>query len=141
MASRFLKEVPKELIETLGRPRAAVAEVDLEAERFLVREGARKNAYTGKTYNSVDNIQEFFQARGVPASVPRAQPAQPPMRPQAPPRSKALAAGSTVIHPLYGKGTVVRREGDGENAKLTVSFQNHGLKKLVEKYAGLKTRE
>jgi DNA helicase-2/ATP-dependent DNA helicase PcrA len=140
-ASRFLKEIPAELTETLGRRQAEVAEVDLEAERFLVREGARKNAYTGKTYNSVDNIQEFFQARGVPASVPPAQPAPPPVRPQAPPRSKALAAGSTVIHPLYGKGTVVRREGDGENAKLTVSFPGHGLKKLVEKYAGLKTRE
>jgi DNA helicase-2/ATP-dependent DNA helicase PcrA len=141
MASRFLREIPAELIETLGRPRAEVAEVDLEAERFLVREGARKNAYTGKTYNSEDNIQEFFQARGVPASVPQAQPASPAVRPHGPVRSKGLAAGSTVIHPVYGKGTVVRREGDGENAKLTVSFQNHGLKKLVEKYAGLKTRE
>jgi len=32
----------------------------------------------------------------------------------------------------------VRREGEGDDAKLTVSFPGHGLKKLVEKYAGLK---
>jgi DNA helicase-2/ATP-dependent DNA helicase PcrA len=44
----------------------------------------------------------------------------------------------TVEHPKYGKGTVVRREGEGENAKITVNFPHHGLKKLVEKYAGLK---
>jgi DNA helicase-2/ATP-dependent DNA helicase PcrA len=31
----------------------------------------------------------------------------------------------------------VRREGDGEDAKLVVQFRNYGLKKLVEKYAGL----
>ena len=53
----------------------------------------------------------------------------------------ALAAGIAVVHPVYGTGTVVRREGDGENAKLTVSFPGIGLKKLMEKYAGLKIRE
>jgi DNA helicase-2/ATP-dependent DNA helicase PcrA len=43
-----------------------------------------------------------------------------------------------VEHPKYGTGTVVRREGDGDNAKITVNFPRYGLKKLVEKYAGLK---
>ena len=43
-----------------------------------------------------------------------------------------------VEHPKYGTGTVVRREGDGEDAKITVNFPRYGLKKLVEKYAGLK---
>jgi DNA helicase II / ATP-dependent DNA helicase PcrA len=42
------------------------------------------------------------------------------------------------VHPKYGTGTVVRREGEGDDAKLTIQFQNYGLKKLVEKYAGLK---
>ncbi len=40
-------------------------------------------------------------------------------------------------HPKYGGGTVLRREGEGEDAKLTVSFPGYGLKKLVEKYAGI----
>jgi DNA helicase-2/ATP-dependent DNA helicase PcrA len=44
----------------------------------------------------------------------------------------------TVEHPKYGIGTVVRREGEGEDAKLLISFQKYGLKKLVERYAGLK---
>jgi DNA helicase-2/ATP-dependent DNA helicase PcrA len=54
-----------------------------------------------------------------------------------PPR-KGARAGMTVEHPKYGTGTVVRREGDGEDAKITVNFPRYGLKKLLEKYAGLK---
>jgi DNA helicase-2/ATP-dependent DNA helicase PcrA len=42
-----------------------------------------------------------------------------------------------VIHPKYGEGTVYKREGDGEDAKITVQFPRYGLKKLVEKYAQL----
>ncbi len=55
--SRFLKEVPATLIENV---RGDQGHVDLYAERHLVRETAQKNLYTGKTYNSVDAIQQFF---------------------------------------------------------------------------------
>jgi DNA helicase-2/ATP-dependent DNA helicase PcrA len=46
-----------------------------------------------------------------------------------------------VQHPKYGRGIVLRREGDGEDAKLTISFQGHGLKKIVEKFAGIRIEE
>ena len=49
-----------------------------------------------------------------------------------------VRAGATVAHPKYGKGLVLRKEGDGDEAKITVSFPGHGLKKLVAKYASLK---
>jgi DNA helicase-2/ATP-dependent DNA helicase PcrA len=42
-----------------------------------------------------------------------------------------------VSHPKYGRGIVLRKEGDGDDAKLTVSFPGHGLKKLLAKFAGL----
>jgi DNA helicase II / ATP-dependent DNA helicase PcrA len=48
-----------------------------------------------------------------------------------------LRAGAIVSHPRYGKGTVVRREGDGDDAKLIINFSSHGLKKLIEKFAGI----
>jgi DNA helicase II / ATP-dependent DNA helicase PcrA len=47
----------------------------------------------------------------------------------------------SVNHPKYGRGTILRREGEGEDAKLTISFPGHGLKKIVEKYAGIKIDE
>jgi DNA helicase-2/ATP-dependent DNA helicase PcrA len=55
-----------------------------------------------------------------------------------PPVRKGARAGMTVEHPKYGTGTVVRREGEGDDAKITVNFPRYGLKKLIEKYAGLK---
>jgi DNA helicase-2/ATP-dependent DNA helicase PcrA len=45
--------------------------------------------------------------------------------------------GSYVRHAKYGRGLVLRREGSGDQTKLTVSFPGYGAKKLVEKYAGL----
>jgi DNA helicase II / ATP-dependent DNA helicase PcrA len=32
----------------------------------------------------------------------------------------------------------MRREGEGEDAKLTISFPGYGLKKIIEKFAGIK---
>jgi DNA helicase II / ATP-dependent DNA helicase PcrA len=69
-----------------------------------------------------------------------------PPRPVTPPRSMtprpgALKNGVVIQHPKYGRGTILRREGDGDDAKLTVSFTGYGLKKIVEKYAGIKIEE
>jgi DNA helicase-2/ATP-dependent DNA helicase PcrA len=148
--SRFLREVPRALVEDLGQSRQRSApQVDLFAEQHEVREAAKRNLYTGKTYNSVDNIQQFFAERGrASAPPPTTNNQQPtPHRPHPPPltpnvrpsagRSRGFRAGATIRHPKYGRGTVLGREGDGEDAKLTVSFPGYGLKKLVEKYAGI----
>lgn len=152
VASRFLKEIPRELVDDVEAG-AVAGQVDLTAERWQVRQSVKKNTYTGKTHNSLENIQQFFGERGVPFAVPAKAPATVPPKPAAAPPPRAAVAplpkapgpakrkfgpGSTVEHPIYGSGIVLRREGDGEDAKITVSFPKHGLKKLVEKYAGLK---
>jgi DNA helicase-2/ATP-dependent DNA helicase PcrA len=68
---------------------------------------------------------------------PRQQAPIAPRPPEAAVR-RVARAGTVVNHPKYGTGTVVRREGDGDDAKITVNFPKFGLKKLIEKYAGLK---
>ncbi|OGL39836.1 MAG: hypothetical protein A3C43_01665 [Candidatus Schekmanbacteria bacterium RIFCSPHIGHO2_02_FULL_38_11] len=45
--------------------------------------------------------------------------------------------GSKVIHPFFGKGTVIETKGEGENQKIIVSFINAGVKKLLLKNAKL----
>jgi DNA helicase-2/ATP-dependent DNA helicase PcrA len=140
--SRFLAELPDDLAINLGEE-DRIPQVDLHAERYQVRQSAQRNTFTGKTYNSLDNISQFFAERGVAFPARQAPPMIPPKAPIAPrPQpvapSRRARAGMTVEHPKYGTGTVVRREGDGEDAKITVSFPRYGLKKLVEKYAGLK---
>jgi DNA helicase-2/ATP-dependent DNA helicase PcrA len=48
-----------------------------------------------------------------------------------------LGKGVRVRHPKYGEGVLLSREGDGDDAKITVQFNGHGTKKLVEKFAQL----
>jgi DNA helicase-2/ATP-dependent DNA helicase PcrA len=156
--SRFLAEVPKDHIEHLNAG-DAVSQVDLLAERSYVRESAKRNLYTGKTYNSVESISRFFADKGMPLpsgiqqsqarqapSLPPGSGAQRPLGtpgrvPAVQPRKKPFGTGSTIEHSKYGRGTVLRKEGDGDDAKLTVSFPGHGLKKLIAKYAGIKIDE
>jgi DNA helicase-2/ATP-dependent DNA helicase PcrA len=159
MPSRFLEEVPGHLMEPLHET-AAPGSVDLFSERATVREVARRNTYTGKTYNSLDHITQFFAERGIQpgaaapraaaapkpaaAPIPKAAPvaatASPIPKPAQPAARRGIAPGSTVYHAKYGRGTVVRKEGEGDDAKLTISFAGHGLKKLVAKFAQLKTQ-
>jgi DNA helicase-2/ATP-dependent DNA helicase PcrA len=87
-------------------------------------------SYSGKSYNSIDNIAEFFASRGKKFSLPKPPPVTATGR-------KGFRPGQKVRHPKYGEGTVYQREGEGEDAKITVQFPRFGLKKLVEKYAQL----
>jgi DNA helicase II / ATP-dependent DNA helicase PcrA len=89
-----------------------------------------KPTYSGKSYNSIDNIAEFFASRGKKFNLPKA-----PL--EDPKGKRGFRPGQKVRHPKYGEGTVYQREGDGEDAKITVQFPRFGLKKLVEKYAQL----
>jgi DNA helicase-2/ATP-dependent DNA helicase PcrA len=75
MASRFLKEIPSNLVITLGVAEDDdVPQIDLTADRWHVRQESRKNLYTGKTINSVENVAQFFKERGV--NIPARPPVQ-----------------------------------------------------------------
>jgi DNA helicase-2/ATP-dependent DNA helicase PcrA len=159
--SRFLEEVPAGLMEELGgsRRKARVAWGDSPAGGYTpagrprTRENEQESvhyayededqsaswtgpakpqtaSYSGKSYNSIDNIAEFFASRGKKFSLPK-QPLEEPKG------RKGFRPGQKVLHPKYGEGTVYQREGEGEDAKITVQFPRFGLKKLVEKYAQL----
>jgi DNA helicase-2/ATP-dependent DNA helicase PcrA len=72
----------------------------------------------------------------VPSSATRAVPLRPTGA-----KPANLRSGSVIRHPKFGRGTILRREGEGEDAKLTISFPGYGLKKIVEKYAGIIVNE
>jgi ATP-dependent DNA helicase UvrD/PcrA len=42
--------------------------------------------------------------------------------------------GQSIEHPSFGRGTIKRIEGAGENAKVTVSFPRYGVKKIIASY-------
>jgi DNA helicase-2/ATP-dependent DNA helicase PcrA len=160
LPSRFLEEVPTELIEELGtsrRGRQSVAasnssygrsqyppqresesthysyEDEDQSAVWTQRTAAAKSRTTpaaGPKYNSIDNIAEFFASRGKKFSLPKVPVEEPKGK-------RGFRPGQRVKHPKYGEGTVFQREGEGEEAKITVQFPRFGLKKLVEKYAQL----
>ncbi len=174
--SRFLDEVPAELMEEMGTGRSRVGRAFVSDQGGNWGAGARRgnsfsggksgfNGQPGRTgmsdpqgqhysyededqsaewkesqpkeatskapkYNSIDNIAEFFASRGKKFTLPK-------VSPEVPAGKRGFRPGQKVRHPKYGEGTVYQREGEGEEAKLTVQFPRFGLKKLVEKYAQL----
>jgi DNA helicase-2/ATP-dependent DNA helicase PcrA len=192
--SQFLNEMPLDLIEDISRgrswlsfarrskpveqaagslqyeyddsPSGSPAEISESGDsgRLSVRRPGTK--FPGKTYDSVESIEEFFRKRTAkmgghgaarenqagsgpgkthPASaLPKSSEiAQPSSRPalnadrDVPAPSGDILPGSYVRHAKYGRGLVLRREGSGDQTKFTVSFPGYGQKKLIEKYANL----
>ncbi len=88
-------------------------------------------AASGNNPDSLDNIASFFGARGGAAA------ARPKLNLPEAQGATGFKSGQRVRHPKYGDGVVFRREGDGDDAKITVQFSKFGVKKLVEKFAQL----
>ena len=84
---------------------------------------------------SIDNIARFFGGKAGP--IKPGSHARPTMDIPSPSGATGLKRGDRVRHSKYGEGSVLMREGDGEDAKITVMFQRHGMKKLMEKFANL----
>jgi len=91
----------------------------------------------GSRSDSVDNIAKFFTGRGPAGRTVPPRGARPKLDVPEPAGAKGFRSGQRVRHPKYGEGIVFRREGDGDDAKITVQFSGFGVKKLVEKFAQL----
>jgi DNA helicase-2/ATP-dependent DNA helicase PcrA len=148
--SQFLNEMPLDLIEDLTRGKSWLAfargSSAVEYEQGEYRK--ERNKYTGKTYDSVESIADFFNQRAQqfgrsghaparPANFRSATSRQKPSPAPNPTEVGDFVPGSYVKHAKYGRGLVLRREGAGETMKLTVSFPGYGQKKLVQKFANL----
>ncbi|MBO8131960.1 MAG: UvrD-helicase domain-containing protein [Candidatus Marinimicrobia bacterium] len=49
-------------------------------------------------------------------------------------KSGELEVGDRINHRIFGVGEVVKIEGYGDNARINVYFENHGLKTIIAKY-------
>ncbi len=155
--SQFLNEMPLELMEDLSMGKSwlsfARSSATIDYEQGDHRKERKK--FTGKTYDSVDSIAEFFKeraanlgntsgsfARGNTVSSARVgksstQGSSKAQSSDSKTQTPDFSPGSYVKHAKYGRGLVLRREGAGDALKLTVTFPGYGQKKLVQKYAGL----
>jgi len=152
--SRFLNEFPLELMQNLSsgpswlgfaeRPetrhnREAVAAMRGETSRPV----KKTSNYSGKTYNSVEGVREFFKRRSGsgsethPVKIERPKSRESRTDPVTTGSGSQFRVGARVKHEKYGTGVVLRSEGAGDDAKLTISFPGYGQKKFVAKFVSL----
>lgn len=124
--SRFLSEIPGELVETVPGSLAEIGEqrryepdpeYSYSPEEFLRR--ARREQKPVAPMRRVTGAKSFGRA-----AANRGGAANPML-------------GRRVRHPSYGVGTIVAVEGDDEDRRVSVSFPGRGTKKFIERYAQL----
>ncbi len=109
LPSRFLSEIPRDLIEAAA--------------------GSQSEPGETRRYEADPEFSEGYSYRRT--RTPYGRPA-PKAR-----SSKDPLIGTRVRHLKFGIGTIIEVEGDGEDRRITVSFQDYGPKKLLERYANL----
>ncbi len=142
--SRFLMEFPLELIEDQSKGgswlrfagRASGFE-GREPSPSPARAARRDNNYQGRTYNNADGVKEFFARQGRNINAADFGPRAGPDDESGSTGPTGFKVGTRVRHAKYGVGLIVKREGEDENAKLTINFPGYGHKKMIEKYAAL----
>jgi len=128
LPSRFLAEIPGELVETV---RGSMAEI------------GEKRRYEPDPEYSYSPEEFLRRVRGEtrPAqTTPRRQPAAKPSFGRSTAKRGTDAnpmLGRKVRHPSFGVGTIVGVEGDDEDRRVSVSFPGRGTKKFIERYAQL----
>src|SRR5271168_1261411 len=127
LPSRFLAEIPSQLVETV---RGSMAEIG-QTRRY---EPDPEYSYSAEDF--------LRRVRGKPeptVSVPK--PARTTSSFGRPAAKRGANAdpmlGRKVRHPSYGVGTVVGIEGEEEDRRVSVSFPGRGTKKFIERYAQL----
>jgi DNA helicase-2/ATP-dependent DNA helicase PcrA len=125
--SRFLAEIPSELVDTVRGSMAEIGqtrryepdpEYSYSADEFLrrVRRGPVPTARQPPRSSSTPSFGR--------AAIRRSADANPLL-------------GQKVRHPQYGVGTIIGVEGDDDDRRLSVTFPGRGTKKFLERYAQL----
>jgi DNA helicase II / ATP-dependent DNA helicase PcrA len=127
LPSRFLSEIPSELVETVRGSMSEIGEsrryepdpeYSYSADEFLKRVRGKSAAPTRTPPGRSSTPTPGF------STIKRVGKADPLL-------------GQRVRHPEYGVGTVVGVEGDEDDRRLSVSFPGRGTKKFIERYAQL----
>jgi DNA helicase II / ATP-dependent DNA helicase PcrA len=125
--SRFLAEIPSELVDTV---RGSMAEIG-ETRRY---EPDPEYSY------SADEFLRRVRRGPLPATRQPQRSVPTPSFGRTASRRGADAnplLGQRVRHPEFGVGTIVGVEGDDDDRRLSVTFPGRGTKKFVERYAQL----
>ena len=128
LPSRFLGEIPADLIEAAKGSQSEPG----ETRRYeAVPEFAQDYGYRRPRAAYASSASAAYRRESPARSSPERRFTTQDQR-----RSDSLV-GTRVRHSKFGLGTIIEVEGEGDDRRLTVSFQDHGPKKLLERYANL----
>ena len=127
LPSRFLAEIPRELVDTV---RGSMAEIG---------ETRRYEPDPEYSYSPEEFLRRVRGGSKQAEAAPRRQLAQGSFGRPAVKRggNSNPMLGRKVRHPSFGVGTIVGVEGDDEDRRVSVSFPGRGTKKFIERYAQL----
>jgi DNA helicase-2/ATP-dependent DNA helicase PcrA len=121
--SRFLAEIPSEIVEVLSPPRPRSSSWE-ERPRFRGRAG--NDDFAQPSYDEFDQRPAYDDD----APEPRATSFR-----NASAGVHEWKPGMRIVHSQFGPGEIREVEGGGDNAKLAVAFDKGGMRKLLVKYA------
>ncbi|MBM3128932.1 MAG: hypothetical protein FJ009_09980 [Chloroflexi bacterium] len=128
--SRYLKDIPRELIADSRQPSA------ISRQRSAV--GSRRSHRAVDDYDFDD--EEETAARSRPSRLtPRASHTTPPA-PRPSPRPTQFHPGDKVQHAKFGEGVVVSSKAIGDDEEVQVAFVGAGVKRLSARIANLKKK-
>jgi DNA helicase-2/ATP-dependent DNA helicase PcrA len=110
IASRFLDELPREIVSWLSPRRQRRGAIDIDTSEWGERAAA---------------------------AAPSASPSAPTRMSDARDHGPSWRIGQSVRHAKFGVGIIVDAEGRGDDARVQVNFRNSGVKWLALEYAKL----
>ena len=147
--SRFLGDIPSKLVEgnltppgrvglsTSGRQSARSSTGATSSSRRDVisrRRAAVKRLRTAATVEaSARRVDRARERQAQAAQSPAPHHVDP-----APRKELEFRVGETVVHPVFGSGTVVTSVLSGDDEEVTVAFEGRGIKRLMASYAKLR---
>ena len=148
--SRFLEEIPAELLESKGnvtgrssygrqslRPRDRGRPPDYR-RRAADGDGERRERW--RELDSDARMGDEHRDRVVEAAIAAGQrPASAPIQSDA--VSLGLKIGDDVEHPAFGEGVILELRGSGDSLEATVNFRGVGMKHLALAWAPLKKKD
>jgi DNA helicase-2/ATP-dependent DNA helicase PcrA len=151
--SRFLEEIPIELVESKGnvtgrssygrqslrpRDRGRPPEYRRRGDPDGGRDGERRERW--RELESPARLGDEHRDRVVDAAIAAGrQPANAPTQSDA--VSLGLKIGDDVEHPAFGEGVILELRGSGDSLEATVNFRGVGMKHLALAWAPLKKKD
>jgi len=134
--SRFLKEIPDELIEGTTKKKTTSFDTYSYTGSSRTTGFGKPGPVVSKTTQTSVSFSSNSKGPSL-SSYGIFKPSATPSKPANKTVSFDFKPGDMVTHKKYGTGTVVKLEGSGDNTKIEVSFDDAGVKRFMLSFANL----